>query len=284
MAKFCTKCGKPLVDGKPCSCSLEKVEEKEKVVEQEEERVSSKRNVEDSDTDTSVDFSGILNDYVSIVKGIFKKPKETLKKYCTEAYFNVACLSIILNAIVFGGLFHIFLDNCLKKMGFSVKTIQQFIATVTDGLSYLGVDASVDTNFFLKGTLGMAIVSALLIGVMYLVHTQAFKKRIDIKRVVTLVGVAETVLTVGFLLTIVGSYLHVAIALIIFLFGTVMFFTNLHQGYMEISNLNEDKSILTYIISIIIPTIAFVIVLVIAILLVFIVIGYSSYSTNALRY
>ena len=33
MAKFCTKCGKPLKDGKPCSCSVKE----EKVIEEKNE-------------------------------------------------------------------------------------------------------------------------------------------------------------------------------------------------------------------------------------------------------
>lgn len=289
MAKFCTKCGKPLVDGKPCSCRAEQKEEKEKekviekVEKEEETKVNSRKETEDTEkeTSTSIDAGSMINDYFDIIKGIFKKPKETLEKYCKESYFNVACLSIIVNAVVFGGLLHIFLDNCLKKIGFSLKTIQQFFATITESLAELGITISVDTNFWLKGTLGMAIVSAVLIGVMYLVHTQVFKKKIDMKKIVTLVGVAETTLTIGFLLTIIGSYLHVVIAIIIFLFTTIMFFTNLHQGYMEISNLDDDKTILTYMISIIIPAIAFIIILLIAVLLAFVVIGYSSYVASS---
>ena len=36
MAKFCTKCGKPLKDGKPCSCSVKE----KKVIEEKNENTN----------------------------------------------------------------------------------------------------------------------------------------------------------------------------------------------------------------------------------------------------
>ena len=50
MAKFCTKCGKPLKDGKPCDCEKE-----------------------------SVSNDNVVGDYLDILKGMFKNPSKVLK-------------------------------------------------------------------------------------------------------------------------------------------------------------------------------------------------------------
>ena len=72
MAKFCTKCGKPLVDGKTCSCSIkEKEEEKEKKIEEKEEEVE----VEEASSDE------LINSIVDIFKNIWKKPYKTMMQY-----------------------------------------------------------------------------------------------------------------------------------------------------------------------------------------------------------
>ena len=63
MAKFCTKCGKKLEDGKPCDCCKKEVK-KEVVVE-------SKTN--------GFDFNECVNSYIEMVKGIFVKPIDTIK-------------------------------------------------------------------------------------------------------------------------------------------------------------------------------------------------------------
>ena len=60
MAKFCTKCGKPLVDGKPCDC--EKNENQNEV-----EQVSFNSN-------------GLLE----TVKGMFTRPVSTLQEFVQD--------------------------------------------------------------------------------------------------------------------------------------------------------------------------------------------------------
>ena len=70
MAKFCTKCGKSLQDGKPCSCTVKKEKEiavKMQVDEDEEEIDESK-------------VGSMLDDFMAIIKGMFKKPVNTIEK------------------------------------------------------------------------------------------------------------------------------------------------------------------------------------------------------------
>ena len=51
MAKFCTKCGKKLEEGKTCDCEK-----------------------------TTVVNNNMVNDYMEVLKGMFTKPLDTMKK------------------------------------------------------------------------------------------------------------------------------------------------------------------------------------------------------------
>lgn len=63
MAKFCNKCGKPLVDGICPDCS-KKDEKKER-------------------TEVEASESNLLTDYLDILKGMFTSPVKTMEKNIT---------------------------------------------------------------------------------------------------------------------------------------------------------------------------------------------------------
>lgn len=78
MAKFCTKCGSPLEDGKKCKC------EEEKVVK------------------GSSNFVSLLKEYLDVVKKMVKKPIDALKEKNNENNFNLSLISIGVTSIAFG--------------------------------------------------------------------------------------------------------------------------------------------------------------------------------------
>ena len=98
MAKFCTKCGKPLQDGKPCSCTTKKEKEiavKMQVDEDEEEIDESK-------------VGSMLDDFMVVIKGMFKKPVNTIEKNLNVKNYNLALVSIVINLVLFGLLGDVF--------------------------------------------------------------------------------------------------------------------------------------------------------------------------------
>ena len=272
MAKFCTKCGKPLVDGKPCDCSKEHTKE--------EPREEKKVEVEVEEEEESSQLGNILNDYLDIVKGMFKKPVATLEKYLNTSYFNLAIISIALNAIVFGIFTHIFTANCLKKIGLNLGNIQTFIQTATQEISKLGVPIKINTNIGLSFGICMALVSVITIVIMYIMHTQVFKKKMNIKKIVVLVGICEVFLTIGYLISIVGSYLNIFLGILIFTFFAIIFFVHLHQGYMKLSKTTKDQSVYTSILGLFVPVVGYVITFTLMLVLSIIITGMTMYNTQ----
>lgn len=282
MAKFCTECGKPLVDGKPCACSeKEEILEQESLEEEKETKREVKKVVDEEENSEPSQIGNMIGDLTSMIKGMLKKPATTIEKYAGIEYFNTAIVSIIVNAILFGGTVHVFIDNCLKKCGYSLKNAQVLIQQLTEELSTIGITISVDTNIWFKGALAMGIASVVMIGIMYLMHTQVFKKKLNIKKIVVMIGVCETFLSVGYLLTIISSYLNAILAVAIFAIFVLIFFVHVHQGYLQISKTEQDKSIYSYIAGILIPVIGFIVVLVIALIISVIILGFVTYTSNA---
>ena len=80
MAKFCTKCGKELVDGVCPSCASS-----------EKETVSG-----------SVDIKGSLMECVNVFKKIFTKPFDAIKEFVSENKFIAGIIMVVISALSTG--------------------------------------------------------------------------------------------------------------------------------------------------------------------------------------
>ena len=96
MAKFCTKCGSPLEEGKQCKCEREKKEVK---------------------TVSGSNFVDLLKEYLEVVKSLVKKPIDTLKEKNDESNFNLALISIGVTSIILGFVMCFVVKNLVS--GFS---------------------------------------------------------------------------------------------------------------------------------------------------------------------
>ena len=84
MAKFCTKCGSEMVDGKCPKC---------KDVKKEEVVVA---------TTGSVDVKQSFMDCLNVIKGIFTKPFEVIEKFVTENKFITGIIMAVIAAVSTG--------------------------------------------------------------------------------------------------------------------------------------------------------------------------------------
>ena len=118
MAKFCTKCGKPLKDGKPCDCE---------------------KNIKENTSNVN----NIMDNCLSILKGMFKNPSKTLKEEATEDNFNLSLISIVINAIVFGLTIHFLISNIFSKAGLNLDNITNSINNASNQLTALGINLNI---------------------------------------------------------------------------------------------------------------------------------------------
>ena len=234
MAKFCTKCGKKLEDGKPCDCCKKEVK-KEVVVE-------SKTN--------GFDFNECVNSYIEIVKGVFVKPIDTIKKFATSSNFVLGLIALAI--------------NCIAKE--SINLISSFTGGYS---SLLAMSSSIDVPFmktFLYGILFMAVgfsVTALMIYVMVGV---IFKDKIDMKKAFSLVGVCSVFTTVTTVVSIILNYISIKLMMVVLLISGIFYLTHLYQGVQETTEVDKNKlayvfvpaiSVATFVVVYVLPKILF---------------------------
>ena len=152
MAKFCTKCGSPLEEGKPCKCESEKKEVK---------NVSSSNFVE------------LLKEYLDVVKGMVKKPIDTLKEKNDESNFNLALVSIGVTSIILGFV-----------MCFIIKSMMSGLAGLVD-IPYVKV--------FLVGFVTMAAMISVMALIAYVIVDKLLKSETSIKKMFILFGLSSIV-------------------------------------------------------------------------------------------
>lgn len=181
MAKFCTKCGSELKDGKCPNCK----EVKEVVV-----------------TTEGTDIKQSFMDCLEVFKGIFTKPIEVIKSFVLENKFIAGIIMIVMAAIS-SGLYKI---ATLKNMysssspdAFNSSDLSDLFSSALSG----DLSALAEPDYLKEFMTSFAtnLAEYALIAVLgYLVISKLFKGTASIKEMLAAVGVAVSVVLVANLL------------------------------------------------------------------------------------
>jgi len=238
MAKFCTKCGKKLEEGQVCDCNS-----------------ATKEAVVATTTSNGFDFNETLNSYIDMLKGIFVKPVDTIKKYATSNNFILGLIALALNCIISGIFLYCF---CSEAMGMFSSLMGGYSSLLSMG------GMSIEVPFmqtFLYGILYMAVwfvVTALMV---YVMAGVIFKDKIDIKKAFALVGVTSVFTTVTTLVAIILTYISIKIMTVVLLIAGIFYLTYLCQGISEITKVEKNKLAYVFIPAISVATFVVVYIL-----------------------
>lgn len=249
MAKFCTKCGNRLEEGQVCNCQA---------------NINPQGNVVVASTNSNgFDFNETLNAYIDMVKGIFVKPVDTIKKYSTSGNFVLGLIAILLNSIISGIFLYCFCSEAMALLG-------SLMGMMMGGYgSLFGSSLVVEVPFmktFLTGLGFMAVgfsVTALMI---YVMAGVIFKDKTDIKKAFALVGVCSVFTTITTVVAIILNYVSTTFMLIVLLIAGVFYLTHLYQGITETTEVEKNKlayvfvpaiSVATFVVVYILPKIVF---------------------------
>lgn len=231
MAKFCTKCGKELVDGKACSCSSKK---------------------EDTVVATTNEFNlkESCMDCVNIFKNIFTKPFDAIKEFVCEHKYIAGIILIVLVAIS-SGLYKI---AVLKNM-YTSTSPDAFNAN--DLLGILGGALSGDLSFgapnYMKEfftTFATSLAEyALIVLIGYLIIAKLFKGKATWKNMITVVAIGLSVVLVGnvinsILVFIDGEFIG-NIRSYIASFASIMSMLILYGAVKEVAEIDKNKLFIT---------------------------------------
>ena len=231
MAKFCTKCGSALEDGKCPKCKETKKETTKKV----------------EATTEAIDVKESFMDCLNILKKVFVKPIETVKEFVTENKFVTGIIMIVMTAIASG----INKIATLKSM-FDAKTADSFNLNDLSSLLKNGNYGLKEPNYFKEfmTTFAYNLIEYAIIAVVgYFVITTLFKGKATIKKMFSVVGVAFSVVLVAFLLNSILVFIDGEvfgyIRSYISTFGTIFSYLLIYEGIKEISGIDKEKLFLS---------------------------------------
>lgn len=239
MAKFCNKCGKPLVDGK---CSHCEQTEKEVVESTSEEN--------------------LFIEYLNVLKGMFTHPVATIKKEATAKNLPLGIVSIVICAILFGIFIHVLLSNIFSSVGLDLSIISTMIDQFNAQIAVTGLSIPTTSSIGIKMTILFALASTIMAGIIYLMHVVIFKKKLNFKKIVSMIGIIETPFSVLLLVAMILSWIHYVLGIIVVLLAIAFLLVHLHQGILAISTTTKTQTIYTIALCVGLAVIAFTLSLV----------------------
>ncbi len=204
MAKFCIKCGKPLEDGKECSCEITKEM--------------------DILTQTKTVTRNYFNLFSEITKGLIKVPIDTIKKYGTEKNFKFNTITIFINAFIFGLFLYCLLKESNFEVGHFVMRMEvPFVKTL------------------LFGILLVIVGFIVTISMIYVLIDSVFKTKVSFKAITSLIGTCSIIVTLALFISIIMVFLSIKLTLFILLIASLFYLVYLCQGIMEITKIDKNK-------------------------------------------
>lgn len=237
MAKFCTKCGKPLNGKKVCDCVSEKPKDEE---------------IKKTETNNNADVNEVINNLLMILKGTFKNPISTIKKTKDEKYFISGIITLVLS--VFG--IALFLSGILKT---SLESVINK-SSMTSAFNYLsGSNKSTDINVF-GLWVRIVILGLLFYGtytlIAWLITNKIMKKKNTYKEIIAALSVPTTIsaasLIVAWLFVVLFGTTSAGTLLysLIFSFGQILFTVYLYHSLILGTDVKEDYAGYTHFASI----------------------------------
>jgi hypothetical protein len=231
MAKFCTKCGSELVDGKCPNCKEKK--ETAEVVETQ-----------------AVDIKESFMDCLNIFKSIFTKPFETIKEFVTENKFVTGIIMIVLTALATGLYKIATLKNLYSSSSPSSFSADDLSDLLSSALSGSSISSKPEYLKEFMTTFATNFVEyALIVVIGYLIISKLFKGKDSIKEIISAVGVALSVVLVANLLNSILIFIDMEVVSYIrsyvFSFASILSTLILYGSVKQIGGLDKEKIFVT---------------------------------------
>ena len=200
MAKFCIHCGRKLEDGEICTCQV---------------KVQSKKH-------------NIGPDILDVLKGMFVKPIDTIKKYTDEKYLNLAFIFTGVLALVAAIFMLSFVKN-ISSLIYSASIYSMFSLQIP----YLQI-------FFIT-LLTIIIYTLVYVGFLYLVNSVIFKGDKSIKKVFIMYGINSIILSVALLVSAILMFVSGTLGLVILMLGSALNMLYTYRGieYLGVKDKNK---------------------------------------------
>lgn len=267
MAKFCTKCGKPLVEGEICSCSINTVNEYKTPVENtvDENNVNNVSN-NDSYVDNNQGNNGNVNnvgmtanvalentknvavDLWKLMVNVIKRPFTTSKEYVTSNDNIMAFILIVLQGIFTGLLV--------------LTVISRLFGEILGGLKKIASSA-IDVNPFGNFMVGLLVSIALsfIYALILFVVTMIFDSNANFMICVRTIAIRSVVMIFATIITIVLGLISAKIGIFVgLIIVPIVGFIYILAAIKSFVTIDEDKFTFYILVFVIISLVVYYIV------------------------
>ncbi len=202
MAKFCSKCGKKLVDDRCLDCAVEVT----------------------TNVKTTTNFDEMGERVIGILKGFIIKPVSTVKKYSETKDFYLGLIAIGVACISFALVFTVMLNGLLSL----------FLGGMINSFMVSGV------LMFIQGFFLAVLFYGVFVFGVYLTLAQIMKQKFTLKESVALVGTASFINVAICLGVFIMSFLSIQLMVILLLMGIMFFAFNIFSAMKINAKVKED--------------------------------------------
>lgn len=235
MAKFCTKCGKPLEEGEICSCLGQ---QQAQAINQNQNQVVNQQQAGPNKV------TSYLNRLWKVTLQIIKTPADMLKEYVKASDIELAFGYIGVQAIAIA----LFLLTLFSQVNSQLKSL-------FGGLGYFGGLLGVDAikfplgKIFILTIIFSVVLSFAFAAVLFFVTKVIFKGETDFKKMICVAG-AKSLAAVPFtVVAFICIFISISIAIFILCLGTILGYFYVASALKGASEIDENKSVYTLFIS-----------------------------------
>lgn len=181
-----------------------------------------------------------VKDGLDIVKEIFKKPVDTIKKYAKTNNFVLGLILIGISSLLAGIVSYLAIKELFSASGMGLYY----------GMMGISSGALKDSAFKIIITVMLYVIAyyAVIASMLHVFAGPLFKvKDADIKKSFALVGTASVILSVVVLLTGILMYVNATLAVIVFVLGSMIYNYALYHGYFESFEIDKNKVIYAFV-------------------------------------
>ena len=246
MAKFCTKCGKPLVEGTTCNCGNSETPVVEptnfaqpsmKDFQQASNMNQTMMNQPQGGMVQPSKAKNILNDCIAVIKGFFKKPVTTIEANSDDSKFT--------NALALVGVFS------ASVMAFVLVVLGDFYSYLEKNMTFGGlVEApELEVPYIKVGIIAFITVAgtlALMALLAWLILAKLLKVNTTYKKVFGIYAVSSIISTAAALVATVCTFIDYKVAFIVLGLG---FALNTHYVSVTMRTAGQsDENKLGYVV------------------------------------
>lgn len=190
------------------------------------------------------ELSKMYNDTMDLIIGLFKRPIDTFKKYINKDNYQNCIIYLASNVVIYSILMLVLinvLSSTISTYYFSLDTIFN-----QNSFSYF--------RLFLLNIILYSLSYFIFAYIYYLVSKYLFKNNVDIKQVISWLGVNSVFLTILYLLLAVTIIISTKLFGIFSIIDIIMFIYNLFTSSKYVYD-KEDYNVYIMTISIVVTTI-----------------------------